>query len=187
MKIRRVATGHTENGEAAVVSDVEIEATTVQQFPGFNVYKLWSADHPPQFPDDGSEPSSSSYFPPLGGCRFVQITFPATATEFQAPVDRKALFAEMERTWPGLAGHMERSTPGMHTSDTIDFGYVVSGEIWLELDGGKKIQLRAGDTYVQNGTRHAWRNTGTTPCSIVVALIGVQRSPSGLEVARSSH
>ena len=60
--------------------------------------------------------------------------------------------------------------PGMHTTATIDFEVVLDGEIWLELDDGVEVHLRAGDTVVQNGTRHAWRNHGDTrraasPCS----------------------
>lgn len=30
----------------------------------------------------------------------------------------------------------ERDAPGMHTSDTIDYGVVVRGEMTLELDDG---------------------------------------------------
>jgi quercetin dioxygenase-like cupin family protein len=73
----------------------------------------------------------------------------------------------------------------MHTSDSIDFGYVISGSIWLELDDGSMKELHAGDAYVQNGTRHAWRNRSSEPCSILVALIGTKREPSGLSVAQS--
>jgi quercetin dioxygenase-like cupin family protein len=63
----------------------------------------------------------------------------------------------------------------MHTTDTIDFELVVSGEVWLELDDGKEVHLRAGDTVVQNGTRHAWRNKSTEPCRLVVFLAGANR------------
>ena len=42
----------------------------------------------------------------------------------------------------------------------------------------------AGDTVVQNGTRHAWRNFGAEPCRIVVFMVGVPRAPSGLDVAQ---
>ena len=30
-----------------------------------------------------------------------------------------------------------------------------------------------GDTVIQNGTRHAWRNPFDEPCVMVVVLIGV--------------
>ena len=67
------------------------------------------------------------------------------------------------------------SETGMHTSDTIDFEYVASGEVDLELDDGKIVRLRAGDTLVQNATRHAWQNRGADPCVVVACLIGATR------------
>jgi quercetin dioxygenase-like cupin family protein len=83
--------------------------------------------------------------------------------------------AEVEHKLPGLASHLEADSPGMHTTDSIDFEYVLSGEVWLELDDGKEVHLRSGDTVVQNGTRHAWRNKSTEPCRLLFCLIGAHR------------
>jgi quercetin dioxygenase-like cupin family protein len=80
---------------------------------------------------------------------------------------------------------MEPNNPGMHTSDTIDFGYVISGSIWLELDDGVQKELHAEDTFVQNGTRHAWRNKSSEPCKILVVVIGAHREPSGVSLVRA--
>ena len=74
----------------------------------------------------------------------------------------------------------------MHTTDTVDFEYILSGEVDLILDDGAKVTLRQGDSVVQNGTRHAWQNHGTVPCQIVVFVLGVERQPSGMELARNS-
>jgi hypothetical protein len=38
------------------------------------------------------------------------------------------------------------------------------------------VLLEAGDTVVQNGTRHAWRNRGTEPCRLVVAIFGAHHA-----------
>ena len=46
----------------------------------------------------------------------------------------------------------------------------------LQLDDGAEMHLRAGDTVVQNGTRHAWHNKGSVPCTMVVVLIGARRA-----------
>ena len=73
---------------------------------------------------------------------------------------------------PGLAAYLEPDAPGMHTTDTIDFEVVLEGEVWLELDDGVEVHLRPGDTVVQNGTRHAWRNHGDTTARLAVFLIG---------------
>ncbi len=59
----------------------------------------------------------------------------------------------------------------MHTTDTVDYGIVVSGEIWPELDDGAEVHLKQGDCVVRNGTRHAWRNRSSETC----AMIGAKR------------
>jgi mannose-6-phosphate isomerase-like protein (cupin superfamily) len=90
-------------------------------------------------------------------------------------LDMQLAVAELEDKLPGISACLERDNPGMHTTDTVDFEYVLSGEVWLELDDGQEVHLRAGDTVVQNGTRHAWRNKSSAPCQMVVCLIGAQR------------
>jgi quercetin dioxygenase-like cupin family protein len=82
---------------------------------------------------------------------------------------------EVEEKLPGVIAVQEPDHPGIHTTDSIDFEYIISGEVWLELDDGIEVHLRAGDTIVQNGTRHAWRNKGTIPCQMVLCMIGAQR------------
>lgn len=186
MKIRRVTTGHSPSGKAVFVSDTEVEGHTFAQLPGAAFHRLWGADHVPKFPDSGSLPVHADYFPPPGGFRFMTFTVSPHGQAQLTPRDRQTLHADFRSRLPGLAEHMERNNPGMHTTDTIDFEYIVSGEVWLELDDGACVHLRAGDTVVQNGTRHAWRNKGSEPCHIVVFMVGVPRVPSGLEVARAA-
>lgn len=77
---------------------------------------------------------------------------------------------------PGLAERFEPESPGMHTTDSVDYGILLEGEISLELDDGKTVALKAGDVVVQNGTRHAWRNPGTEPATLIFVLIGARRS-----------
>jgi len=183
MKIRRVVTGHDSGGRSVVASDSEVEATSVALLPGTAFYLLWGADRAPRFPDEGAPPASVEFFPPRGGFRFMTFTVPPESELVRPEGGGEALVTEMQQKLPGLLAHMERSSPGMHTTDTIDFEYVIAGEVWLELDGGKEVHLKAGDTVVQNGTRHAWRNHSRTPCRIVVFMLGTEREPPGLELA----
>lgn len=173
MQVRRVVTGHTSDGKATLASDTKVEAITGE--PGWEHHRLWGADETVTFPDDGSPRSFPSYFPPVGGFRFGMFTVPPMSETTSEDIDLQVALKEMEEKLPGMAAHMEPDNPGMHTTDTIDFEYVVSGEVWLELDNDEEVQLKAGDTVVQNGTRHAWRNKGTEPCRMVVCLIGAHR------------
>lgn len=175
MQVRRVVTGHTSDGKATLASDTNVEAITVDLAPGWDFHRLWGADEPVTFPDDGSPRPFPSYFPPVGGFRFGMFTVPPLSEATLGDIDLEAALTEMETKLPGMAGHMEPDNPGMHTTDTIDFEYIISGEVWLELDNGEEVHLRAGDTVIQNGTRHAWRNKSNKPCRMVVCLIGAYR------------
>jgi mannose-6-phosphate isomerase-like protein (cupin superfamily) len=155
-----------------------VDGITPDLLPGSEYHTLWGADETPTFPDDGSPPPFPNYFPSVGGFRFGLIVIPPRGTEGRLPedFDLQSALNELEEQLPGLAAPLEHDNPGMHTTDTIDFAYVLSGEVWLELDDGKEVRLRAGDTVVQNGTRHAWRNKGSEPCRMVVCLIGAHHS-----------
>lgn len=173
MKVRRVVTGHDAAGKAIVASDTEVDGFRPALSPGSEFHTLWGGDEPPHFPDDGSMAPLTTWFPPVGGFRFAMFTVPPHADATSAPPDdlERAL-AEFDENLPGLTGYMEPDAPGMHTTDTIDFEVVLDGEIWLELDDGVEVHLRPGDTVVQNGTRHAWRNRGTVPCRLAVFIVG---------------
>jgi hypothetical protein len=55
--------------------------------------------------------------------------------------------------------------PGMHRTDSTDFGVVLSDNVVLELDDGVEVLLSPGNVVVQNGARH------------VGAWLGVYRPP----------
>lgn len=178
MKVRRVVTGHDDEGKATVAIDDQVDAITVDLAPGYNFYRLWGRDDTPTFPDDGAPRPAVEYFPPTEGSRFAIFTVPPGSESLREDLDFEAALAEFEEKLPGFARHLEPDNPGMHTTDTIDYLFVVSGEAVLELDDGIEVPVRAGDAIVQNGTRHRWRNDGTEMCIIAVALIGARRAPS---------
>jgi mannose-6-phosphate isomerase-like protein (cupin superfamily) len=176
MKVRRVVTGHSPEGKAVVASDEEVDPVTLDLLPGFEFHRLWGGDEAPTYPDDGAPLSAVEYFPPVGGFRFGLFTVPPETTLAPDDIDVEAALAAMEEQLPGMGGHMEPDNPGMHTTDTVDYEFVVSGEVTLELDDGVEVDLSAGDTVVQSGTRHAWRNRSAEPCTMVVVLVGAHRA-----------
>jgi quercetin dioxygenase-like cupin family protein len=64
-------------------------------------------------------------------------------------------------------------TSPVHATPTVDCGIVLSGELWLELEDGVEQHLRSGDAFVQNGTRHAWRNRGDQPAVVALFIAAV--------------
>jgi mannose-6-phosphate isomerase-like protein (cupin superfamily) len=178
MKVRRVVTGHSPGGEAIVASDTEVDSIDLETLPGSQYHRLWGSDQVSRFPDEGAPPAMPGYFPPLGGFRFAMFTVPPGSAPQPGGVTVDAIVAELEAKLPGLVEHLEPDAPGMHTTDSIDFEYVISGRVVLELDDGETVELGPGDTVVQNGTRHAWRNPFSEPCRMVVVLIGAERAGS---------
>ena len=173
MDVRRVVTGHDAEGKAVFVGDERVAPFVPAFSPNSSFHLLWGADEPSHFPDDGSRPPATAYFPPLGGFRFNLFTLPPDSdNEVPAGVDLGQAFAEMQAALPGLTDHLEPDAPGMHTTATIDFEVVLSGTPVLELDDGATVTLQPGDTVVQNGTRHRWSNPGTAPATLAVVLIG---------------
>jgi len=59
----------------------------------------------------------------------------------------------------------------MHRTNSIDYGIVISGEVELELDDGRRTTVREGGVIIQRGTSHLWRNTSDKPCRIAFVLI----------------
>jgi mannose-6-phosphate isomerase-like protein (cupin superfamily) len=176
MRVRRVVTGHDRDGKAVFASDEEVDSLALALMPGAEFHRLWGADQAPTFPGDGGPTAQHAYFPPVGGYRFGFATFPPGTVPVPADLDRQAALAEIEEKLPGLLAYGEPDNPGMHTTDTIDFEVVLSGELILELDDGVEKVLRPGDTVVQNGTRHRWSNRGTEPVVMAVFLIGAHRA-----------
>jgi mannose-6-phosphate isomerase-like protein (cupin superfamily) len=180
MDVRRVVTGHGSDGKSVFTSDARVAPTTLALLPGSEFHQLWGGDEAPRFPDDGTRPTTATYFPPVGGFRFGFFTVPPDGgAGVPADLDMNAALAELEEKLPGLAGYMEPDDPGMHTTATIDFEVVLRGEVTLELDDGQKRTMRAGDTIVQNGTRHRWSNAGTEPAVLAVFIVGAHHDRIG--------
>ena len=169
MGIRRVVTGHDANGKAVFASDKEVEPITLALLPGMEFYLLRGSDTPTRFADDGSPPAQHTYFPQVGGFRFGLFTVPPDSSIMASP-DVTAVIRELNEKLPGLGEHVEPDHPGLHRTATIDYEFIVSGRCVLELDNGAKRELRPGDTVIQNGTRHAWRNRTTSCVSSSLSL-----------------
>jgi mannose-6-phosphate isomerase-like protein (cupin superfamily) len=179
VQVRRVVTGQDPQGRAVFVSDEVVEPVTVSLLPGAAFHQVWAADEVQALPADGARPASAGYFPPPNGFRFGFFTLGPESVTLPDDLDIGAAIAELSTKLPGLGDVMEPDQPGMHTTDTIDYGVVVEGEVWLELDDGEERLLRRGDCYIQNGTRHRWSNTGDIPAVLAVSIVGAHHDKVG--------
>jgi mannose-6-phosphate isomerase-like protein (cupin superfamily) len=178
MKLRRVVTGRDSAGRSGFIADgAPPKAHDFVHIRGMQVAQLWATIPMPTLPAKVVDPTSSqaSILPSLGGTQFLVVAFPPDTVMQSADFDPVAAGAENQKHVPGLAERFEMENPGMHTTDSIDYGIVLDGEISLELDDGRIVHLQTHDVVVQNGTRHAWRNRGTKPAVMAFVLIGAKR------------
>jgi hypothetical protein len=178
---KRALTGRDEAGKSVFKSvDVTTKVVEIDNNPGLTFYELYITEGVPKL--TGLEPDpmlkGTIGFPGPGGTMFRLISYPPRRPEGYKPPPGATFesgLKELSDKLPGMGDVFDRSAPGMHTSDTIDYGVVVRGEMTLELDDGQKVHLKQGDTIVQNGTRHRWRNPLPEPCLMAFVSIGGKR------------
>ncbi|MFJ2115549.1 MULTISPECIES: cupin domain-containing protein [unclassified Streptomyces] len=170
--VRRVVTGVSTGGKPVIVSDGEPPRTyQYTHTPGFARSLVWNTSAPAVPAADPTQ-ALKSFVPAPGETIAMTVTFPPTSVYTDPGWDPTAAAAEQAEATPVFAELFEPDNPGMHTTPTVDYGVVLSGEIVLDLDGDETAVLRPGDLIVQNGTRHAWRNPGTEPATVFFVLIG---------------
>lgn len=178
MNVRRIVTGIDQTGKSRFVADgAPSRAHDFVHIPGMRIAYLWStvptAPIPRRF--DDPIPKMTSVLPAPGGTRFLIVTFPPDSVMQSPSFNPAAAGEENARNVPGLAERFEPDAPGMHTTDTVDYGILLEGEISLELDDGRLLHLKKHDVVIQNGTRHAWRNGSDRPAVMAFVLVGATR------------
>jgi uncharacterized cupin superfamily protein len=64
----------------------------------------------------------------------------------------------------------DNGAPDLHSTASLDFAVVLSGEIHAVLDDDGTL-MRTGDVLVQRGTNHAWVNRSGSICPVLSVLI----------------
>lgn len=174
MQPRRIVTGVDDAGKSVVLSDgASPRERAYRHVPGFGCTLLWAEGGTPtaaRRTDPAAEATTLLAAP--GGAVFLSLTFPPDSVYGAADFDAAAAGAEHLANVPGIAERFEADSPGMHRTPTLDFVTLVSGIVVLELDDGATTTLQPGDTVIQQGTRHAWRNPGPAPAVLSVVMIG---------------
>ena len=164
--MRRVVTGH-KNNKSVILEDAEIPA---QETPGGEVTLLWQAVGIPTIPLNEGELKKqfTLQMPEPGEIRLGLSSLPPDEEVLSKARERGIDAVEFWRKYFG-------DEYGMHTTNTIDYEIILSGELWMEVDDGVEVHLKPGDCVIQNGTRHAWRNRGSVPCVMAVVMVGATR------------
>ena len=178
MNIRRVVTGADADGRATVVADGPAPRShDLVNVPGMSTSMLWATAPGEPIRLDGSDPTPGvrRQLPEPGGTCFLIIRFPPDSVYADPSFDAAAANAERRIAFPGVIDVIDSDNPRMHATSSVDYVVVLDGELWLELGDGQLTRLGPGDTVVQNGTRHAWRNLGARPATVAVVQVGAER------------
>jgi mannose-6-phosphate isomerase-like protein (cupin superfamily) len=176
--IRRVVTGHDEDGRSRVVIDETMtpdmgHVLTPQGRANVRLSDIWICDRVPT-DNAGNEDTVANRVtlePPAGGIVFRTV---------EIPPDSERNFDTMREYFDAMGAGARldgKQHPGMHKTNTVDFLVIVSGEIWMLLDEGE-VHLKAGDTCVQRGTLHAWSNRSDKPCLLAGTLVDANALPA---------
>ena len=139
--LRRVVTGHDENGKAIVKID-EVMSEPRSNRPGNEGHGIWGTDVYPANLNTDADGKTIEPGPPGSTASKIRVT----------------------QYSPGV-------TSRMHRTHSLDYVVIMKGEIDMALDDGVIVHLKEGDVCVQNGTIHNWVNNGTEPCVVAFILL----------------
>ena len=173
-KIRRVVTGHDENGLATVIMDGDADCILQRpNRPGVTLTNLWQNTKTPAVMERHDDPVTGPLIlhPPKNGSVFRIVQFDPENPDELAKLDGKAAFSEMGAGANVVEGARH---PFMHRTDSLDYAVVLTGEIYMMMDEDEYL-VKAGDVIIQQGTNHAWSNRGTEPYQIAFILIDAEK------------
>lgn len=173
--VRRIVAGNDPDGNAVIYEDrASADVSTDPARPGYASTRIWVTATTPA-PIAGVRETLDLPHrlapPPAGSlCRFV--TVPPDAWFMDTVTEEKVAdhFAAMGAPDASLIAGRPRH-PYMQRTATLDYVFVLSGEVTLVLDA-EEVQLKAGDTVVQLGAAHAWSNRTDSPCELFISSHG---------------
>ena len=178
--IRRVVTGNDERGRSRVVWDGPAPNSYPGPIEGRGHTDLWVwYDKVPLLSgerDDGTLPYDFPG-PALGG--HLRIIHAAKYPDNLDPAKNPAIEPTHEPTAAPSRRRWDRGR-GMHKTETVDYGIVLSGERELVLDDCTLL-MKAGDIVCQIGAWHQW-GSPREECLMAFDMIGTRfvDGPSGL-------
>ncbi|TWC76434.1 cupin domain [Rhizobium sp. SJZ105] len=157
-RYRRIVTDENDSGKSNIRTD-EICPNTqaIMGIGEFATTELWKTSATPvDLKSEADDPSAGPVVlsPEGTGTTFRIVEFPPDAY---------------------VASKMPQRRPEelMHRTASIDYAYVIEGEVVAVMDEGETV-MRAGDIMIQRGTNHNWSNRSDKPCRILFVLVGAQ-------------
>ncbi|MCH6470715.1 hypothetical protein [Sinomonas terrae] len=161
---RRIITGLDADGKSCFESDELTPHRLVG--PGNTKCDIWRAAGLPVGYTDGDGIDAVITEPPLGGLVFRQTTF-APDTEWDKSLGYSDSKGQLRGTVPAEDAD---GVAGFHFTDSVDIVTVLNGELVSVMETGETV-LRAGDTIIMRGVKHAWCNRTNEPVTVQAIMI----------------
>lgn len=184
LPVRRIVTGHDSEGRSVILSDgPSPHHMHLPSVPSFGVTDLWKTFGSPADNRGSADPCGQPIVlaPPPDGTVFRMVEFPPDR-EYLGSWNREEAFGAMGESGAHALDRQPARHAGMHRTESVDYAFVVSGEIWAVLDRGE-VRMSAGDVLVQRGTNHSWSNRSDRPCLMGFVLISAQPLEPGTRSA----
>ncbi len=176
---KRVVTGHNAQGRAVVASSgATPNVFPLAAVPGTVFYEIWNSTGSPAVLDNADDPTARplQLSPDASGSVIRVVDIPPDSVQNQlCAKDAAAAFAEIGQAHAGT-GTADSKHKLMHRTETLDYGIVTEGEVWLVLDD-EEVRLTRGDVVVQRGTNHAWSNRTEHMARMVFVLLDGRFAP----------
>ncbi|MBT10250.1 MAG: cupin domain protein [Gammaproteobacteria bacterium] len=168
--MRRIVTGHDENGKSIITLDGPPARSIGEEVGG--LFELWNTDGESVTSTDNIDRADSDILlcPPKNGTKFRY--FQINPLPEGVPKEIMDQIAHENFAQVG-AEHTRVDTkrhPAMHKTETIDYIILLKGNVTLLVDNDE-VDLEPHDVVVQRGTNHAWVNKGTEPALLIAVLI----------------
>ncbi|KAG6849510.1 hypothetical protein H0H93_007864 [Arthromyces matolae] len=171
-KLRRIVTGHDAEGKSTVENDREL----LSEVPIISKTLCWFVAKEIMQPMSSVEGAQSAS---------IWVTSDSIPTDDNNNHEDGANRVITDPSNFGLvqsSGTNLRTTelaPGartpMHRTSSLDYNILVEGELILIMEDGTEKRLKgAGDTVIQKGTMHAWKNPGKKWARWITVLIAAE-------------
>jgi hypothetical protein len=152
----RIVTGHDADGKSVFLSTGPAPQHHSRQEGLVRFHELWHTGQMPVPLDlaEAAEPNERPLrLPPEANGSVIRILdiFPGHVQAWQPRSDGRH--------------------PGMHRTQTLDYGILIQGQIHMILDDKAEVCLNPGDVVIQRGTDHAWENRSEQVARIAFILL----------------
>lgn len=155
---KRYVTGHDQHGKSVFLSASEppqFHNHAGRESRGVEFFEMWNTDSTPAL--------IRAYEPKEPNDRPLRLPPPSQGT-----------IVRILDIYPGHVAKLPRRSdgqhPGMHRTETVDYGILIEGELHLLLEDSE-VRMLPGDVAIQRGTIHAWENRSNNVARIAFILI----------------